>query len=91
MSDNVYIYFDAEFSNFESPQLLSLGAVYFTLAEVYAEVDKITNDDCFDFVKQNVLTKFTGATFLLDIVSKKNRSVAWGFSVRYSLTVRFSG
>lgn len=42
MSNNVYIYFDTEFSNFESPKLLSLGAVSFTFAEFYAEVNELS-------------------------------------------------
>ena len=41
MSNKVYIYFETEFSNFESPKLLSLGGVYSTRAEFYAEEDKI--------------------------------------------------
>lgn len=58
------MFFDTEFSSFESPKLLFLGAVSSTLAEFYAEVDKIPIDDCSDFVRQNVLTKFTGPSFL---------------------------
>ena len=44
--------FDTEFSSFDSPKFLSLGAVSSTLAEFYAEVDKITMDDFSDFVRQ---------------------------------------
>jgi hypothetical protein len=35
------MFFDTEFSNFESPKLLSLGGVYSTRTEFYVEEDKI--------------------------------------------------
>lgn len=52
MNNKVYMCFDTEFSSFDSPKFLSLGAVSSTLAEFYAEVDKITMDDFSDFVRQ---------------------------------------
>lgn len=71
MINKVYIYFDTEFTSFESPKLLSLGAVSSTLAEFYAEAENFSIDECSDFVKQNVLTKFTGPSFSLDVISIK--------------------
>ena len=46
------MFFDTEFSSFEYPKLLFLGAVSSTLAEFYVEVDKIPIDDCSDFVRR---------------------------------------
>lgn len=69
MPDDTYIYFDTEFTSFESPQLLSLGAVASNLTEFYSEIDQIPENICSDFVISNVINKFTGPSFPLEIIT----------------------
>lgn len=63
MKPQVFIYFDTEFTCFEQPEILSIGAVSSEGKEFYAEVAPVPLDACSDFVKAQVLPKFTGPAF----------------------------
>ena len=60
MTPQAFVYFDTEFTCFEQPQILSIGAVSADGKEFYAEVDPTPFAACSDFVKACVLPKFTG-------------------------------
>lgn len=63
MKSQEIIFFDTEFTCFEKPELLSLGAIRIGGNEFYAEIASIPFDRCSEFVKDRVLPKFTGPQF----------------------------
>lgn len=63
MKSQEIIFFDTEFTCFEKPELLSLGAISIGGIEFYAETASIPLDRCSEFVKARVLPKFTGPQF----------------------------
>ena len=63
MKSQEIIFFDTEFTCFEKPELLSLGAISIGGNEFYAEIASIPFDRCSEFVKAGVLPKFTGPQF----------------------------
>ena len=57
------IFFDVEFSNFEHPELISLGAITADGAhEFYAEVSPLP-ERCSDFVREHVIPQLSGPCY----------------------------
>ena len=54
------VYLDTEFTNFARPQLISLGLVAQSGQEFYGESTDFAEDECSDFVLENVLPLLQG-------------------------------
>ncbi len=80
------IYLDTEFTNFESPQLLSLGMVMTSGEEFYHELDLSLPENaavpasCSDFVQDTVLSQWGRVPVCIDRAGMAQRTTAWMWS-----------
>ncbi|CAK7033961.1 MAG: hypothetical protein DELT_00479 [Desulfovibrio sp.] len=65
------VFFDTEFTNFENPELVSIGAVSVDgKHEFYAEVSPLP-DGCSDFVIQHIVPQLTGPAYPKEEVARR--------------------
>lgn len=58
-----HIYFDTEFTNLQTPELISIGCISLCGKEFYGEVDPTPLAACSAFTKENVLPLLTGPRY----------------------------
>ena len=65
------VFFDTEFSNFDTPELVSIGAVSVDgQHEFYAEVSPLPGG-CSDFVLQHIVPQLTGPAYPKEEVARR--------------------